>query len=78
LRFLFIFCEIDIVFCEVHCGACELGGTYFAQGNFSLSLCLVAERMKEKKREKYDKKKEKTWNMLCLCKGLLYVCGFDF
>lgn len=69
--------EIDIVFCEVHCGACKLGGTYFAQGNFSLSLCLVAERMKEKKREKYDKKRRKQWTFYAYVRVYMF-CGFDF
>jgi hypothetical protein len=78
LRFLFIFCEIDIVFCEVQCGACELGGTYFAQGNFFLSLCLVAERMKEKKREKYDKKRRKHGTFYAYVRVYYMFCGFDF
>ncbi|EXB73700.1 hypothetical protein L484_026863 [Morus notabilis] len=44
LTILRVCTEIGIVFCEIHCGACELGRTYFAQGGLKLwegSLDLV-------------------------------------
>ena len=37
--------SIDFFVCEIHCGASELGGTYFAQGNFFPFLCLFTEKM---------------------------------
>ena len=48
LRFFFFFLgvnSIDFFVCEIHCGASELGGTYFAQGNFIPFLCLFTEKM---------------------------------